>query len=151
VSARIARVWSHRSWGFNLRSYEMRPSLFSLSQPSCSWYLTQTSPCFLDRWILTLEHRKVTFFSLVKMHLQYSPYLLVLSLIVASVQGGKTSIYIDRVPAYSSLEQCAQSRVSAIVRAQASGCGDDMALTSFSCFCIDSSRYVAVAVQSRKS
>ena len=82
------------------------------------------------------------------MHLLYSPFLLVLSLIAPSAQGGKTSIYIDKVPAYSSLEQCAQSRVSAIVRAQASGCGDDMALTSFSCFCIDSSRYVAMTVRS---
>jgi hypothetical protein len=52
---------------------------------------------------------------------------------------GKTHIYIDQVPLYSSLRQCAQDRISAIVRAQASGCGDEMQLTSFSCFCIDSS------------
>ncbi|KAF9737341.1 hypothetical protein PMIN06_001533 [Paraphaeosphaeria minitans] len=51
----------------------------------------------------------------------------------------KTHIYIDQVPIYTKLASCAQDRVSAIVRAQASGCGDDTQLTSFACFCIDSS------------
>jgi hypothetical protein len=80
------------------------------------------------------------------MHLLYTPLLLVLSLIAPSIQAGKTSLFIDRVPGYSSLGQCAQARVSAVVRAQASGCGDDMAMTSFSCFCVDSSRCVIVAI-----
>ena len=62
--------------------------------------------------------------------------------ITASVQAaGKTSIYIDQIPGYSALAPCAENRVSAIVRAQASGCGDDQALTSFSCFCLDQSSY----------
>lgn len=52
---------------------------------------------------------------------------------------GKTHIYIDQIPIYTKLASCAQDRVSAIVRAQASGCGDDTQLTSFACFCIDSS------------
>ncbi|KAF1967468.1 hypothetical protein BU23DRAFT_291142 [Bimuria novae-zelandiae CBS 107.79] len=51
----------------------------------------------------------------------------------------KTNIYIDQVPLYSKLASCAEDRVSAIIRAQASGCGDDMQLTSFACFCVDSS------------
>ena len=51
----------------------------------------------------------------------------------------KTRIYIDEAPLYTSLPSCAQGRLSAIVRAQVSGCGDAMQLTSFSCFCIDSS------------
>jgi len=56
----------------------------------------------------------------------------------------KTSIYIDQVPGYSALAPCAEDRVSAIVRAQASGCGDNMQLTSFSCFCIDQSSCVVL-------
>lgn len=52
---------------------------------------------------------------------------------------GKTHIYIDQIPLYTRLQLCAQDQVSAIVRAQASGCGDDTQLTSFACFCIDSS------------
>lgn len=51
----------------------------------------------------------------------------------------KTHIYIDQVPIYSKLASCAQDRLSAIVRAQSSGCGDEMQLTSFACFCVDSS------------
>lgn len=57
----------------------------------------------------------------------------------------KTHIYIDQVPLYTSLQACAQDRLNAIVRAQASGCGDDTQLTSFACFCIDSStEYVSI-------
>ncbi|KAF2685371.1 hypothetical protein K458DRAFT_388252 [Lentithecium fluviatile CBS 122367] len=52
---------------------------------------------------------------------------------------GPTHLYIDQVPLYSSLRPCVQGRISAIVRAQASGCGDNTQLTSFACFCIDSS------------
>ncbi|KAF2740778.1 hypothetical protein EJ04DRAFT_165053 [Polyplosphaeria fusca] len=51
----------------------------------------------------------------------------------------KTSIYIDQVVLYNALPPCAQDPLSAIVRAQFSGCGDAMQLTSFSCFCLESS------------
>lgn len=56
---------------------------------------------------------------------------------------GETHIYIDQVPIYSKLASCAQDRVSAIVRAQSSGCGDNTQLTSFACFCLDSSSQFA--------
>ena len=66
---------------------------------------------------------------------------------------GKTNIYIDQIPLYSELPACAEDRLSAIVRAQFSGCGDDMQLTSFACFCIDSSSefssIISTAVQSQ--
>lgn len=52
---------------------------------------------------------------------------------------GKTHIYIDQIPLYTELAPCAQNRLEAIVRNQFSGCGDDQQLTSFSCFCINSS------------
>jgi hypothetical protein len=57
----------------------------------------------------------------------------------SSVAAIKTSIYINQVAGYSQLPSCAEDRVSAIVRAQSSGCGDQQALTSFGCFCIDQS------------
>ncbi|PSN74965.1 hypothetical protein BS50DRAFT_581715 [Corynespora cassiicola Philippines] len=63
----------------------------------------------------------------------------VLALSASLALAKKTSIYIDQIPLYSSLEPCAQDRMSAIIRAQASGCGDERQLTSFSCFCIDNS------------
>ncbi|CAO2647430.1 Nn.00g083520.m01.CDS01 [Neocucurbitaria sp. VM-36] len=52
---------------------------------------------------------------------------------------GKTHIYIDQIPLYTELAPCAQGRLNDIVRNQFSGCGDDQQLTSFACFCIDSS------------
>lgn len=75
--------------------------------------------------------------------MRYSFFFLLFSVWVLGVHAaGKTSIYIDQIPLYSKLPECAEGRLSAIVRAQYSGCGDDMSLTSFSCFCIDSSSYV---------
>ncbi|PVI07915.1 hypothetical protein DM02DRAFT_666382 [Periconia macrospinosa] len=60
-----------------------------------------------------------------------------------SVSARKTSIFIDQIPLYSKLPECAENRISAIVRAQSSGCGDSQALTSFECFCIDQSTMMA--------
>ena len=53
------------------------------------------------------------------------------------------SIYINDIPLYSSLAQCAQDPVSAIIRAQASGCVNYDQYSSFSCFCIESSTQFA--------
>ncbi|KAJ4986362.1 hypothetical protein SVAN01_08179 [Stagonosporopsis vannaccii] len=82
--------------------------------------------------------------------------ILVVHTVLATVSAAiKTSIYIDQVPGYSALAPCAEDRVSAIVRAQASGCGDNQQLTSFSCFCIDQSSLISsvisTAVQERCS
>jgi hypothetical protein len=52
---------------------------------------------------------------------------------------GETSIWINQIPLYDELAPCASERISAIIRAQESGCNDDSAHTSFACFCIDSS------------
>ena len=64
--------------------------------------------------------------------------LIAINLPIASA-AGKTHIYIDQIALYPSLDTCVQDRLSAIIRAQASGCGDDRQLTSFACFCVDSS------------
>lgn len=69
-----------------------------------------------------------------------STFTVLFSALLTTTQAAiKTSIWIDQVPGYSALAPCAENRVSAIVRAQASGCGDNLQLTSFSCFCIDRS------------
>jgi hypothetical protein len=75
---------------------------------------------------------------------KYSPWSLLalafsLTAIPHATASGETGIWINEIPLYSSLAPCALSRVSAIIRAQASGCNDDSAHTSFACFCVDSS------------
>lgn len=67
----------------------------------------------------------------------------ILALVTTTHAAMETSIYIDQIAAYSALAPCAENRVSAIVRAQASGCGDDQQLTSFSCFCIEQSSHIS--------
>ncbi len=58
-------------------------------------------------------------------------------------QAIRTSIYINEITGYSALAPCAINRVSAVVRAQASGCGDNRQHTSFRCFCVDQSSCVS--------
>lgn len=58
------------------------------------------------------------------------------------------SIYIDRVPAYTSLACCAQVPLSAIIRGMVDKCGDNNALTSYACFCTSSSSYVSSRISS---
>jgi hypothetical protein len=67
----------------------------------------------------------------------------ILSVVTTTHAAIKTSIYIDQLEAYSALPPCAENRVSAIVRAQASGCGDDQQLTSFNCFCVEQSSHIS--------
>lgn len=50
-----------------------------------------------------------------------------------------TSVFIDTVSGYDELSTCAEEVLSTIVRAQYSGCGDRGAVTSYTCFCTDSS------------
>lgn len=68
----------------------------------------------------------------------------ILAVVTTTQAALKTSIWIDQIPAYSALAPCAENKVSAVVRAQASGCGDAQQLTSFSCFCVDQSSYVVI-------
>lgn len=50
-----------------------------------------------------------------------------------------TKNYINTISGYDDLSTCAENVLSTIVQAQSSGCGDDGALTSYTCFCTDSS------------
>ncbi|KAF2621461.1 hypothetical protein BU25DRAFT_238105 [Macroventuria anomochaeta] len=77
---------------------------------------------------------------------QFKIFPAVLAFITTTQAAIKTSIWIDQIPGYSALAPCAENRISAIVRAQASGCGDNQQLTSFSCFCIDQSSYMASVI-----
>lgn len=50
-----------------------------------------------------------------------------------------TSIFINIMPGWYSLDPCAEQPLSTIVRDMLSGCGDNSGTTSFSCFCSASS------------
>jgi hypothetical protein len=50
-----------------------------------------------------------------------------------------TKIYINQVPEYNLLATCAEPEVSSIVRNMVYGCGDGSRLTSYACFCYESS------------
>lgn len=53
----------------------------------------------------------------------------------------KTKNYIDTISGYDELSACAVNVLSTVVRDENSGCQDTYALTSYTCFCTDSSSY----------
>lgn len=59
-----------------------------------------------------------------------------------------TKNYIDTISGYASLSSCAEGVLSTVVRGQFSGCGDSNALTSYTCFCTDSSSYMSAVISS---
>lgn len=59
-----------------------------------------------------------------------------------------TSVFIDTVSGYDELSTCAEEVLSTIVRAQYSGCGDKGAVTSYTCFCTDSSSEMSSMITS---
>ncbi|KAB8801907.1 hypothetical protein FH972_026728 [Carpinus fangiana] len=63
--------------------------------------------------------------------------LLVWATAVSYASAAVTTHYINQVPLYSSLTSCAEAPLSAIVRGESSGCGEDF--SSFTCFCTQSS------------
>ena len=67
--------------------------------------------------------------------------LVALSLFAVAATDGPTSIFIDAIPEYHLLAQCAEKEVSTIVRDMVYGCGDggNGAYQSFACFCYESS------------
>ncbi|KAI1456515.1 hypothetical protein F4805DRAFT_458721 [Annulohypoxylon moriforme] len=78
----------------------------------------------------------------------------ILVMVLATFVTGQ-QIFINKVPAYSSLPHCAELPLSFIVRDMASGCGDGSKTTSYSCFCTASSSkmdgIISTAVASRCS
>ncbi|PVH99672.1 hypothetical protein DM02DRAFT_419741 [Periconia macrospinosa] len=62
---------------------------------------------------------------------------------------GPTPIFINQVPAYSALSECAEGALSQIVRNMAYGCGDGSVTTSFDCFCVSSSSHFAHQIDTR--
>ncbi|KAB5578652.1 hypothetical protein GE09DRAFT_1214811 [Coniochaeta sp. 2T2.1] len=65
-----------------------------------------------------------------------STLLLLLLLLLQPAASQK--VFIDQVPAYWNLPECAELPLSTLVRDMTSGCGDNQKTTSFSCFCTDS-------------
>ncbi|CAG8983961.1 hypothetical protein HYALB_00008822 [Hymenoscyphus albidus] len=66
-------------------------------------------------------------------------FSIIFAFVAVAQVASKTSIYINQLPIYSSLAPCAENRLSVVVRDMSSGCGDGNQLTSFTCFCFDSS------------
>lgn len=74
--------------------------------------------------------------------------LILLTLVPAIIGQHTTSpVYINQVPAYSSLSTCAVIPLSRIVRNMEEGCGDESSLTSFDCFCSTSSSTMIRIIQ----
>lgn len=59
-----------------------------------------------------------------------------------------TKNYIDTISGYTDLSTCAELVLSTVVRGEYSGCADTYALTSFTCFCTDSSSYMSEVISS---
>lgn len=57
-----------------------------------------------------------------------------------------TTNYIDTISGYDELSTCAEQVPSTVVRGQFSGCGDNNAVTSYTCFCTDSSSYTSAVI-----
>lgn len=57
-------------------------------------------------------------------------------------------VFIDSIPAYSSLDACAVGPLSTIVRDMSYGCGDGSHTTSYGCFCTSSSSYFSAFISS---
>lgn len=78
-------------------------------------------------------------------------FLLVISGNVGQAQSSsaleaKTKNYIDTISGYDELSACAVDVLSTIVRDENSGCQDTYALTSYTCFCTDSSSFFSNAI-----
>lgn len=58
----------------------------------------------------------------------------------------QTTNYIDTISGYNELSICAEKVLSTVVRGEFSGCGDTYALTSYTCFCTDSSSYMSAVI-----
>ncbi|KAI2465617.1 hypothetical protein F4781DRAFT_408689 [Annulohypoxylon bovei var. microspora] len=71
--------------------------------------------------------------------LSLSVPVLHLLLVAFAVFVASQHVFIDQIPAYASLPQCAEVPLSFIVRDMDRGCGDDGRTTSYSCFCTASS------------
>ena len=74
--------------------------------------------------------------------------LLLIFLAFAVGQGYAQRYFIDSIPAYSALPQCAVLPLSKIVRGMVSGCGDGGKTTSYSCFCTASSSRISSIISS---
>lgn len=128
------RYYRARGRGENCLECLQSTSIFFAHRAHFSSHFNRTLYAFLRYSFGDTAMQLLIFFACLLSNLRYAEAAL------------KTHIYIDQVPIYSKLAPCAQDRISAIVRAQSSGCGDDMQLTSFACFCVDSSSEFASVI-----
>ncbi|KAF9740673.1 hypothetical protein PMIN01_00212 [Paraphaeosphaeria minitans] len=57
--------------------------------------------------------------------------------------------FINQLPEYSLMADCAEPHVSKIVRDMDNGCGDGSQTTSYNCFCHPSSSYFSTLIGSK--
>lgn len=58
----------------------------------------------------------------------------------------QTTNWIDTISGYDELSTCAEQVLSTVVRDESSGCGDNNAVTSYTCFCTDSSSHMSAVI-----
>jgi len=85
------------------------------------------------------------------MHPTILTLVLFLFLAILTKASGPTKLFIDSVPEYDILEQCAENQVSSIIRNMNFGCGDGSQTTSYACFCYQSSAKFSRMVSTRVS
>jgi hypothetical protein len=119
--------------------------------PRCSvwqgWYISKRSLVQLRCLLVVVTH--LTIFSSyqslgnhhLKMASRMSTRLLLLALVQTVFASGQIKLFINQLPEYSSMADCAEGQVSTIVRNMADGCGDGSKTTSYNCFCHTSSSY----------
>ncbi|KAF1980285.1 hypothetical protein BU23DRAFT_5813 [Bimuria novae-zelandiae CBS 107.79] len=71
------------------------------------------------------------------------------SFALCTMASGPTKLYIDSVDEYDLLASCAEQQVSLVVRSMAYGCGDGSKLTSYACFCFQSSAYYSRMISTK--
>ncbi|KAK7193788.1 hypothetical protein PSPO01_00461 [Paraphaeosphaeria sporulosa] len=75
--------------------------------------------------------------------------LILLVLANMTVASGQIRLFINQLPEYSSMADCAEPQVSTIVRNMENGCGDGSQTTSYNCFCHTSSSYFSNLIGSK--
>lgn len=74
--------------------------------------------------------------------------IILLTVVFTSTSASQTKIWIHTVPGHSNLLTCAVYPLSTIVRDMERGCGDGKWLTSYTCFCTESSSHMSTIIAS---
>ena len=76
-----------------------------------------------------------------KMASRMSTRLVLLAFVQMVFASEQIKLFINQLPEYTSIADCAEGQISTIVRDMVNGCGDGSKTTSYNCFCHTSSSY----------